>query len=289
MLIPHNILCFLILITGYFIIVVLNPNFFLSLLLGIVLFLVSAKFFKTPHSVLGKCLVLIVGFILLLISLSIPAAYLSDLIGANPLYAQFRAFPYTELLVVLISPVTGALSGWLATQRTQSKASIYRACLLITLFYISLPFIKPLLRPLSPDIGNQWVEGIALQTTSSTCGPASLATIINRYGQTDTEANIARQAFSSSTGTENWYLARYAQRQGYQYQFLHEPELSKVPTPSIIGVKLGKAGHFITLLNHHNGTYAIADSLSGLQHLTAEAFKQKYLYNGFVLHIKQSD
>ncbi|WP_434777071.1 cysteine peptidase family C39 domain-containing protein [Neisseria sp. Ec49-e6-T10] len=244
------------------------------------------------HSVSNKYLYLIVSFIFALLSLSIPVAYLSDAIGANPLYAQFRATPYTELFIVFFSPFTGALSSYLANHCNHSKPrhiSRLILCLLITLFYTSIPFIKPLIRPLPQHtIGHQWFKGIALQTTPSTCGPSSLATILKGYGTVDTEANIAKQAFSSSTGTENWYLARYAHQQGYQYRFLHEPELGKVPTPSIIGVKLGRIGHFITLLGHNGDTYTIADSLDGLHHLTTEEFKQRYVYNGFVLHIEKS-
>ena len=224
-----------------------------------------------------------------LISLSIPAAYLSDLIGANPYYAGFRSLPFAELLVALAAPLAGVFSAGLAAKKTQSvsKRIIYRGSLVGVLLYISLPFIKPLLMPLPNHIiSNQWVDGVVLQTTPSTCGPSSMATILNHYGVKDSEANITKQVFSSLTGTENWYLARYAQSQGFQYQFLHEPELNKVPTPSIIGVKLGRAGHYITLLDHKNGTYLIADSLSGLQPMTLEEFNRKYLYNGFVLHVK---
>ncbi len=265
-----------------------NPNFFLSLILGSILFLVSAKLFNKLHSILNTRIFLIICVILALVSLSIPAAYLSDLIGANPYYAGFRSFPFTELLVVLAAPLVGAVAARLATQKTNSasKRSVYRICLLITMLYISLPFIKPVLRPLQKDIGNQWAGNVVIQTTSSTCGPSSLATILNYYGIKDSEANIAQHAFSSSTGTENWYLARYAKLKGMQYQFLHEPELSKVPTPSIIGVKLGRVGHFITLLDHSDDSYTIADSLSGLHQMTLTEFNQKYLYNGSVLHIK---
>ncbi len=270
---------------------VVNPNFYLALVLGSILFLGSAKLFKKFHCIRTQHIFVIICILLALISLSIPSAYLSDLIGANPYYAGFRSFPFAELLVVLAAPLAGAFSAVLAAKKTQSisKRLIYRVSLVGTLLYISLPFIKPLMMPLPNHIiGNQWVDGVALQTTPSTCGPSSMATILNHYGVKDTEANIAKQVFSSLTGTENWYLARYAHSQGFQYQFLHEPELKKVPTPSIIGVKLGRAGHYITLLDHKNGTYLIADSLSGLQQMTLEEFNRKYLYDGFVLHIKLS-
>jgi len=48
--------------------------------------------------------------------------------------------------------------------------------------------------------------GCVLQSTGSTCGPAALATIFNYYGISKSEEEIARAAFSSSSGTENWTI-----------------------------------------------------------------------------------
>ncbi len=265
-----------------------NPNFYLALILGSALFLLSVKLFGKFGSIKSRYFTLIISVILVLISLAIPMAYFFFLFGANPHYATFRTMPYTELLVVLAAPFAGGVAAGLAARKTESvtKRVIFRACLLVTIFYISLPFIKPMIRPLQKEIGNQWSGNVALQTTASTCGPSSLATVLNHYGIKDSEANIAHRAFSSASGTENWYLARYAQQKGLGYQFLHEPDLSKVPTPSIIGVKLGRVGHFITLYGSSEGRYDIADSLSGLQQMTLEEFEQKYQYDGFVLHIR---
>lgn len=268
-----------------------NPNYFIALTLCLILFFTSVKYFNRINSIAKKRYFFAITVILAIVSLSIPIAYLSDFIGENPVYAQFRTLSYAELLVSLVAPFMGVIFAKVLSDsiKKPTKACIYLFGLLIALAYVSLPFIKPIIRPLSQNVGNQWIEGIALQTTHSTCGPASLATIMARNGDKETEAHIARQAFTSSSGTENWYLARYAYQQGYQYRFFREPDLAKVPTPSIIGVKLGRAGHFITLLSSDNGDYIIADSLSGLYHLTFDEFNKKYRYNGFVLYLNKAD
>ncbi|WP_159567192.1 cysteine peptidase family C39 domain-containing protein [Budvicia diplopodorum] len=286
-----------------------NPSYYAALVLSPLLFFTSAKLLSKIKSRSGKRRYIAITFMMALISLSIPAAYLSDAIGEHPGYAQFRVLAYSELLVCLSAPFVGVVGVGIASVLLKAsgkrwlKRGIYLFCLFTVLGYTSLPFVKQLAkpRPFYPNaatIGNRWIDGIALQTTPSTCGPASLATILARYGSGETEANIAEQAYSSSRGTENWYLARYAAKLGYRYHFLTELNLAKVPTPSIIGVnvkrinragKPSRAGHFITLLDSHDGYYLIADSLSGLHRLTAEQFDRKYYYRGFVLHISKAD
>lgn len=286
-----------------------NPNYYAALLLSPALFFASAKLLSKIKSRPKRRRYIVLTFIMALISLIIPAAYFSDAIGENPAYAQFRVMAYSELLVCLSAPFASVICVWVtsilfkADRKLWLKRCTYLLCLFALLSYTSLPFVKQLAkpRPFFPDaatIGNRWVDGIALQTTPSTCGPASMATILAHYGSTETEADVAKQAYSSSRGTENWYLARYAAKLGYQYHFLIERDLTKVPTPSIIGVnvkrinragKPSRAGHFITLLDSSDGYHLIADSLSGLHRLTTEEFDQKYRYRGFVLHISKAD
>lgn len=270
---------------------IFNPNLILSVMLGLVLCFFSIKIFKLVKTCRTKRFIFIFCFILALVSLSIPAAYLADVIGSNPHYSQFRTLPYSEVLVCLIAPLVGIIIVKLGpSARALGFNNLFNALsLVIMLAYISIPYIKPILRPLQTHLNNNWVDHVAIQTTPSTCGPASLATILKFYGKEDSEANIALHSFTSATGTESWYLARYAHNQGFSYQFLHEPSLKEVPTPAIIGVRLGYIGHFITLLSHQNGVYEVADPLTGKARLTIKQFYQKYHYAGFVLYIKKPE
>lgn len=262
-----------------------NPNYFIALIMGFIIYCISIRYFaKLPPYFKKKYYLILLVIIFTLISLLIPASYLTDLIGENPNYAYFRAYPYTELLVVLIAPLVGLITQVIVVHYKR-KSFFYFLGFVVLILYISVPFIKPIIRPLPKQMNDKWHENIALQTTKSTCGPASLATIMNYYGDKGSETNIARAAFSSGSGTENWYLARYAKQQGYQYRFLRETTLSDIPTPAIIGVKLGRAGHFITLLSHNSQYYTVADSLSGLHTLTEQDFNKKYHFNGFVLYL----
>lgn len=263
--------------------VFVNINFIFSLALGLSLFFISTnttKLLNTPH----RRAVLMGGSLFLaLISFIIPITYVIGTIGENPTYAEFRAYPYTELLVVLFAPCAGVINGLITNKK--ANPVLTSLCLMVMVLYVSSPFIKPLIRPLQKNLQNKWQDNVAIQSTGSTCGPSSLATILNYYGKQDTEANIAQHAYTSSSSTENWYLARYAHSQGFDYQFLTVAKLDQVPTPSIIGVRLGYIGYFIVLLGTKNGLYEIADSLSGRAFLTERQFNQKYRYTGFALHI----
>lgn len=250
----------------------INPNFYLALPAA------TALFFG------GRALGLhwsagIAFFLLAVASLLIPLPYLSDRVGEDPAYANFRALPFAELTVCLAAPFVG----WLSFRMPRRRLAL-PLCLIVTIGYVSLPFIKPIIRP-AGEIAERWRDGIALQSTSATCGPASLTTLLSRLGATVSQREIAQGAYNSSSGTENWYLARYAQSRGFSYRFINQPELSLVPVPSIIGVRLGAAGHFITLLSKEGEVFTIGDSLSGVSQLTKAQFDERYRFTGFVLHI----
>lgn len=257
-----------------------NPNVYPALVISIILFFTCRYLTdKFRFKLIAGCLFAILASMSLVILLP----YLSTRFGENPAYANFRAQPYTELVICLVAP----FAGWLSTIRHADKRSVLWFCLVCMLGYVSLPFIKPVIRP-PEQITEKWKNDIAMQTTPSTCGPASLTTILTRYGDTVSERKIAEGAYTSGSGTENWYLARYAASKGHGFQFLHEPDLSQVPRPSIIGVKIGHYGHFVTLLDRNMQAYLIGDSLSGPHWLTPEQFAEKYRYTGFVLHISKS-
>ena len=78
------------------------------------------------------------------------------------------------------------------------------------------------------------------------CGPASVCTILKRLGGAPSEYAAARAAHSCTGGTEAWYLARYVRNQGFVPRFDFRETFSPlVGLPSLVGVRLGGAGHVI--------------------------------------------
>ena len=69
-----------------------------------------------------------------------------------------------------------------------------------------IPYVKPMLRP--PDwkhFEDRWSEGVCLQTSESSCGPACAATLLRRGGKTATEEQIARASFWGSQLACTWF------------------------------------------------------------------------------------
>lgn len=228
----------------------------------------------------------------LLALLSLPGfsfiLYYAHLIREPAWYVEFRSVPGAELLAALSGLLFGALEirkplagKW---RYVIGPGTMFR----LSILAVFIPFAKPILLPLSgAGLNAAWKDGVCLQSTPATCGPCSLATVFKALGLEATEREIARGAFSGKTGTENWYLIRYARRHGLEARVGYTSDLKAVKPPAILGVKLeGGAGHFITYLGDQDRRKIIGDPLSGRFLLTDEVFHQLYDYSGMAMEFK---
>ncbi len=217
--------------------------------------------------------------------LCLPAAsfalYYLHVIREPPGFVEFRSRPGVELLAA----AWGLLGGLLerdppAWGRTLSGK---RPGLRLSLALAFVPFAKPILLPvgLGAPFRDSWEGGVCLQSTMATCGPCSLATVMRSLGLPAGEKEIARGAFSAMTGTENWYLLRYARRRGLRARVVHVAGVEEVKAPAILGVRLGGGvGHFIVLLGREHGRLAVGDPLSGKVLLDGPGFAGLYGFTG---------
>lgn len=104
------------------------------------------------------------------------------------------------------------------------------------------------------------------------------------------EAEIARRCFTYLGGTENWYLARLMRRAGYEVRFRirHSPA-DAIPVPSIAGVRLGRAGHFIPVMAETATTYVTGDPLVGRQEWPKDTVRQHFDFTGFFMEVHEGD
>ncbi len=129
-----------------------------------------------------------------------------------------------------------------------------------------------------------------MQTSSITCGPCAAASILFDYGETVTEKRLAQQAFTSRSGTLNWYLARAIRSYGYRVTFAAPSTLADVQAPAIIGVKLGHVGHFLVFFgkNKNTGKWIIGEPLNiGKTELSDSEFHQRYTFDRFAMTVKK--
>ncbi len=259
----------------------MNPNWLgiISVILAIVAFLLAYRFairkqFKTR-------VWLVVGAVIAAIPGVSFAVYYTHIIPETSWYYQFRSIAGTELLMVFV----GVAGGFFATL-------LPRLLLALPLFGVVaisvVPILKPLIGPIPQDhFKNLWDEEVCMQSTASTCGAASTATILKLLGIDVTELEIAKEAHSYIAGTEAWYLARSLRSRGCHVVFDFRSGFSpENGLPAVVGVRLGIAGHFIAVLGREGDRFIIGDPLRGREMLTLEELEERYEFTGFHMRIK---
>ena len=80
-------------------------------------------------------------------------------------------------------------------------------------------------------------DGIYLMTIQPTSGPSALLSAmynINYYA--DSELDAAKGMYTDRSGTEFWYLSRYAVNRGYRTKFVRPAGIGDAPCPAIVPV-----------------------------------------------------
>lgn len=197
-------------------------------------------------------------------------------------YYQFRSVPGTEFFTVLL----GVCGGLVAS--TLSRIFLILPLLLVTVFSLA-PIIKPFIGPISKeDMADSWDGEVCIQSTPSTCGAASSATILKSLGVESTESELAAEAHSYMGGTEAWYLARVVRARGLEPRFrLSQGFDAEINFPAIAGVRLGKVGHFIPILRKEGEQFLIGDPLRGEELLSLETLLERYDFTGFYMEFRK--
>ena len=219
------------------------------------------------------------------------AVYYVHILDGAAWFFALRAASSSELLATLAGLIFGMVPALLSKVPFVRGSTLLKvvigpiaaACLAALLV---VPYLKPVIVPLTTPLANHWRDGVCIQTTPSTCGPSSTATLIHLFGKDATERELAIECNTCGSGTENWYLARALRRRGFSAGYLLTgPQPDSLPYPSVCGTQLGKggAGHFIAILGREGDRYVIGDPISGRQALTIEEIKQQFYLTGFFL------
>jgi hypothetical protein len=210
--------------------------------------------------------------------------YYAHILPETAWYYEFRSHTGTEFLVVFI----GIAGGLIATL-------LPRVLLIIPLLGVAafsiVPMIKPIIGPIKADaLYDKWDDKVCLQSTGSTCGAASTATILKHFGIIAKESEIAAEAHSYAGGTEAWYLARSVRSRGLDANFDFTNGFNpEGGLPAVVGVKLGLIGHFIAVLGLENDKFVVGDPLRGRELLSREELHARYVFTGFHMRVKKQD
>ncbi len=201
---------------------------------------------------------------------------------------ELRSLPGSELVASAAGFLAGLLHGHYACEPRFGRIAgkwFFPGALVLGLL---IPYAKPILRPPRwSQFQDRWSDGVCLQTSESSCGPACVATLLRKLGKPATEKEIAQESFTCRSGTENWYLARTLRRHGVNVEFVFVPS-QPWPIPSIAGVRLtslGNSGHFITVLGREGDNYIIGDPLEGRLVLSKSALEANYAFTGFFMRL----
>lgn len=220
------------------------------------------------------------GLLLALPGLLIAGYYL-HLFGEWRWFYEFRAVPGSELTAIGVGFPAGILYGLLSERVKPLRFLAVLGCALA----VAVPYLKPLYAPLpSSHFRDQWSDGVCLQSTEASCGPASTATLLRHFGRRASEREIAAECHTYLGGTENWYLARALRRRGFTVRYLvTRPNPAHLPSPAIAGVNVNGLGHFITILGETPDAYIIGEPLAGRLQVAKSDLSQRYDFTGFFM------
>lgn len=262
----------------------MNVNWFLfpTLILSVLLFILGLGIIRRCSSRASKIATVFIGTILALPGLLMPLYYL-HVFDTAAWYYEFRSWPFIELSGAGLGFLFGAHVGLAKKPKPVSVALSLPALILL----LAIPYAKPILRPLPmSSLRDKWQNGVCLQSTPSSCGAASAASILGSLGIKSTEKELAKECFTYRGGTENWYLARALRRRGCSVQFKIDRDIPKdAHLPLIAGVKVRRFGHFIAILSKKDGIYECADPRVGLERVSEADIRRHFLFTGFVMEV----
>lgn len=210
------------------------------------------------------------------------AVYYLHLFDDAVWFYRFRSLPLSELTASGAGLLAGLLHAWTVRKGLRVRP-LLPGLLLAGLF---IPYMKPLVAPLDlSSLAAECRDGVCLQSTPSTCGPSSVASILRLFNVEETEKTLAQEAYTSSGGTENWYLARALRRRGFpvEYVVVDRP-VARLPFPSVAGVVLpGGTGHYISVLGETGTTYVVGDPMHGKVSVPKARPGAAYTFTGFFM------
>lgn len=260
----------------------MNWLVFPALVLSLLLFPVGEKSICLCSTRSMKAGLLVLWFVLGIPGFLFPLYY-THWFDRVEWYYAFRAVPFVELTAAGAGLFAGALAALCTPYRF--------VCLAILCGGIVIPHIKPVLGRMPPDgFANQWSGGVCLQSTPSSCGLASAASVFSVLGEFVTERELAEECFTYTGGTENWYLARAFSRRGLDVTVrITSGVPDDLQLPAIAGVRIGTVGHFIAILGETDQVVFLGDPLVGRSETSKNSVSDAYEFTGFFMEVQRPE
>lgn len=257
--------------------------FALALALALALYALGNRLARRWRWAPARVGLLLIGLVLAFPALVYSLSYL-HWFEDEPWLLRLRWARLAEYYAAGLGLLAGTVAGWLPESRP-ARLVKHSSILPLTILWLAVPFLKPLFIPITwLPMTDEWQEGVCLQSTGSTCGPASAATLLHAYGIEATEEGLAKLSWTSMSSTENWYLGRALRRYGNMRYVLAGSHPKHFPCPSIAGTRLaGGIGHFIVILEERDGQLVIGDPMTGRQTIPLYDHRPYYFTGLFIV------
>ena len=243
---------------------------------------------RSPYWMIGYFIPIVLVF-LFVAAFNVPAVLFTPpaswmLMGLK----KFAVFGFVATMV-LTAPLSRV-----PQKRNRIMISILMA---VIVFFMSVwPFLAPMFdrNQLSQLKTHMDDNGVCLQETDYTCGPASAVTALRRLGLPAEEGKIAVLSCTSfQEGTPTDMLADALRKEYAKAGLIVEcrafkniSELKQAGLTLAV-VKYGlMVDHWVTVLEVTDSQVVIGDPLGGLQRISCEEFKKKWRFEGIVLKRK---
>lgn len=241
----------------------MKVNFIPTVIIGILIFHLFKYCYLHYSCIWCRTTIIIFGLALTIPAILFTSNYLLYIPYANWFY-ELHAKPGAEITAGFVTAILGVIYASSKLRPGKLNISILVACTILAVGLLVAPFSKQLLFAVDyTTLSNKWKNGVCLQTSGYTCVPACAATCIRLLGGRQTEQEIAKNAGTTTTGTETWYLARALRKVGYKPKFKYLKSIKNAPIPSIIGVRIGSIGHVVVLLAKDKQEVTIGEPLRG--------------------------
>ncbi len=195
------------------------------------------------------------------------------------------------ILCLSVPMVFATLIPRLANKRLKILVSIL---LLVASIELAIfPFLVPaLIRNHLAELQTQLTgDGVCLQSTGYTCGPASAVTALKQLGIDAQEGDIAVLAYTTPIhGTPDDLLSlaihkRYgSEGVSCHYRYFESIAQLKQTCPTIAVTKFAPfIDHYVTVLEVSDNHVVVGDPLAGRRKLTYEEFAKKWRFIGIVV------
>ncbi len=178
---------------------------------------------------------------------------------------------------------------------------VFRQKIVLTIFVVAasiiffiIPFISPILaRNELENIVTEFSEnGICLQSTNYTCGPAAAATALYQLGIKASEGKLAIEAYTTpQNGTSDDLLKKAIEKlyDSYgivcDYRYFSSVSQLKGNCPVIVVTKFSfLIDHYVTVLNVTDDEVIVGNPSSGKEALTYKEFEKKWRSVGIIVH-----